>query len=158
MDILTNIKLDHKNIDTLLQELMDSIKGENNKHTNHSNDNQILLEDLLEEIREHIQAEKTCFCEMLSKKGEQSHPQRDPEIILKFLSSSFYENNMGLRDKDVEHKLKRLRTLFQEHSNYIENIIFLASNKWMSPQESEALSINFEEEKINTLLKTITYA
>lgn len=74
MDILTKVKHDHKSIDALIQELIDSVKeGKNDmqiKDLNiddsrftdtHINNNHIFLEDLFEEIKEQIQAEKVAL-------------------------------------------------------------------------------------------------
>ena len=155
MDILTKVKLDHKNIKFLLQELIDSVKRGNNNH--------ILLEDLLEEIKEHIQAEKVCILELLSKKDKQEVQPSSPididkENIFKILSNKFYEDSINSQDKDLENKLDNLRKLLLEHSKYMESIILLLCNHGISDQESEEFCSKFEQEKRNTLLKSITYA
>lgn len=151
MDILTKVKQDHKNIHFLLQQIIDRVeKGKNIS---------ILLEDLFEEIKEHMKAEKVCISEILLKEENQLSSQIDKEEILKFFSNKLYEEIGHTSETNgLEDKLYNLRKVLQEHSQYMENLILLLSKDYINDQESEELSLKFEEEKMKTLISSITYA
>ena len=161
MDILTKIKIDHFHIESLLQQIITEVKAGN--RTN------ILLQDLLEEVKEHLQAERVCLAEMFLEEEKQAHHavcQNDKETIFKLLSDKLYQEMDKISgnvdkisgNKDLEDKLKMLEILLQEHSSTIEKAILLLSQECINDQQSEELSLKFEQEKLKTLMSSITYA
>jgi len=87
MDILTKVKEDHLHMQNLLKQII--VLARNGKQVN------ILLEDLLEEINEHMHAEKICLSEMLAeeyKKEKHLSQQINKETLLKTLSAKFYQD------------------------------------------------------------------
>ena len=154
MDILTKVRQDHKNIHSLLQQIIDRVEEGDNIS--------ILLEDLFEEIEEHVKAEKVCVLEMFSKEEkqeDQAFTQIDKEEIFEFLSNKLYEEiGCTFKANALKKKLYDLRKVLQEHSQYMENVILLLSKDCINDQESEKLSLKFEEEKMKILVSGITYA
>ncbi|MBX9702716.1 MAG: hypothetical protein K2Y08_07960 [Alphaproteobacteria bacterium] len=150
MDILTKVKKDHDNIHVLLQQIITKAK-EGNKIN-------ILVEDFLEEVKEHMEAEKACIAEMLME--EKKLPfQINKEILSKALSEKLYQDfGKVYENKELESKLYALDKLLQEHSHYTEDIISLLSQECISDQKSEELGARFEQEKVKTLINSITYA
>ena len=154
MDILTKVRSDHQHINLLLRQVINKAQT-GNKINN-------FLEDLREEIKEHIQAERICLLEMFLEKqsrSDQIFSQIDKERISKVLSHQFYQEFGGVfEDKDLENKLCDIEKILKKHSCYVENTIQIFLKKCISNQKSEELSLKFEQEKIKTLIMGITYA
>lgn len=154
MDILTKIRMDHHTILSSLQHIIERVEEEK--------EISILLEDLLEEIKEHTQAEKVCISEFFlegEKYEDQISPQIDKNKIVKLISGNLYEGiNMTSQDEDLKNKLYNLKKILLEHIQHIEDSFLLFSKELLDGQKSEELSLKFEKEKINTLVGGITYA
>lgn len=148
------VKMDHSNIRTLLKQVISQI--EKGKKPND------LLEDLIEEIKEHLQAEKICLSEMFleeEKQKQYSPLQIHKDGVFKTLADkSCQDLDKISRDKELENKLHELEKLLKEHSQYVEAIILHLCQECISDQKSEDLSLKFEQEKIKTLIGSISYA
>ena len=154
MDILTKVRMDHSHIHTLLKQIISQIEKGNNPNG--------LLEDLLEEVKEHLQAEKVCLSEMFLEKERQkqcSSLQINKEAVFKLFADKLYQNlDKVYENKELGNKLRTLEKLLQEHSHYVEDIILFLCQECISDQKSEDLSLKFEQEKIKTLISGISYA
>lgn len=154
MDILTKVKMDHSHIQTLLKQIISQIEKGNKTNG--------LLEDLLEEVKEHLQAEKICLSEMFleeEKQTQHSLLQINKDTIFNLLADKSYQDlDKVSENKELKNKLHALEKLLKEHSHHVENIILHLCQECISDQKSEDLSLKFEQEKIKTLISGISYA
>jgi len=152
MDILTKVKMDHSNIHTLLKQIISQIEMGNKTNG--------LLADLLEEVKEHFQAEKVCLSEMfLEEEKQHSSLQINKDAVFKLLADKAYQDLDKISEnKELENQLHALEKLLKEHSHYVEDIILHLCQECISDQKSEDLSLKFEQEKIKTLISGISYA